>query len=98
MSMRVFISSVHQDGRSPEDERHLEIRHRLKKLGLEPLVDPWVAEYQDDNPIGAGWRATVDTCVHALYKSDLMLVLLFRRWGSPIIIDTHGPASVSYLE
>ena len=96
--MRVFIASAHKEGPSEGDARYLEVRRKIEQLGLRPRLDPWLAEYADPDLVRRGWRSIVDTCVHALHNSDLMVVLLFRRWGNAIEIDTHGPSPVSYLE
>jgi hypothetical protein len=94
--MQIFISSVYQDARVAGEERHLDIRRRLHRLGVGEEVKLWIAEYSA--PGITGWRTIVDTCVRALHESDLMIVLLLRRWGSAIDVDGLGPAPVSYLE
>lgn len=98
--MKVFISSVYEDARVESDRRHLQIRAKLERFGfwVRPELDPWIAEYKVPGLNERGWRAIVDTCVHALHDSDLMIVLLFRRWGSAVEIDCLGPSPVSVLE
>jgi hypothetical protein len=98
--MKVFISSVYEDARVESDRRHLQIRTKIERLGfwVRPQVDPWIAEYKVPGLNEQGWREIVDACVHALHDSDLMIVLLFRRAGSAVEIDSLGPSPVSVLE
>jgi len=96
--MQVFISSAHKDGRTEGDTRYLELRRKIERLGLRPRLDPWIAEYMHGDLVDRGWRAIVDTCVHALHGSDLMIVMLFRRLGNAIEIDELGLSPVSHLE
>jgi hypothetical protein len=96
--MRIFVASVNQDGRAVEDIRYLELRNRISLLGFEVGHDPWIAEHQEPDLPSRGWRATIDTCVHALHGSDLMVILLYRRLGTSIEIDALGPSPVTYLE
>lgn len=98
--MKVFISSVYEDARVESDRRHLQIRTKLERFGfwVRPELDPWIAEYKVPGLNELGWRAIVDTCVHALHDSNLMIVLLFRRWGSAVDIEPLGPSPVSVLE
>lgn len=95
--MQIFIASVSQDGRAPNDLRYVELRAKIQKLAL-PGFKPWIAEFAEPKLHLRGWRAIVDSCVHALHASDLMIVLLFRRLGTAIEIDALGPSPVSHLE
>lgn len=95
--MQVFIASVNQEGRSSDDERYLELRARIQALSFKGLT-PWVAEFAAPDLHLDGWRAIVDSCVGALHRSDLMIVLLYRRHGTPIEIDALGPSPVSHFE
>lgn len=95
--MQVFIASVNEDGRSSDDERYLELRARIQALRFDG-VTPWVAEFAAPDLHLDGWRAIVDSCVGALHRSDLMVVLLYRRHGTPIEIDALGPSPVSHFE
>jgi hypothetical protein len=96
--MKVFISSVYRDSVISGEERRLQVRKRLQRLGLSDKVELFLPEYPESELEEMGWRAIVDTCVHALHGSDLIIVLLFRRWGTAIEVDDLGPAPVSYLE
>lgn len=95
--MQVFIASVNQEGRSFDDERYLDLRARIQALSFKGLT-PWVAEFAAPDLHLDGWRAIVDSCVGALHRSDLMIVLLYRRHGTPIEIDALGPSPVSHFE
>lgn len=95
--MQVFIASVNEEGRSPDNERYLELRAHINALHFKE-VEPWVAECKVPDLQKEGWRAIVDTCVKALHRSDLMVVLLYRRHGTLINVDTLGPSPVSHFE
>jgi hypothetical protein len=95
--MQVFIASVNEEGRSPDDERYLELRAGIQALRFDG-VTPWIAEFAAPGLYHDGWRAIVDSCVGALHRSDLMVVLLYRRHGTAIEIDALGPSPVSHFE
>jgi len=67
--MQIFIASVNQDGRTEGDERYLKLRRKISRLGVETRLNPWVAEEKEPDLPARGWRATIDTCVHALHGS-----------------------------
>jgi hypothetical protein len=97
-ALRVFVASVNEEGRTDVSTRYLELRAKIEGLGLRPQLDPWIAEYAEPRLLERGWRAVIDTCVNALHSSDLMIVLLYRRLGTSVDVDSYGPSPVTYLE
>jgi hypothetical protein len=97
--MKVFISSTYQDSQVPGAERHLAIRRALWEKGRARGHTMWVAEYSNRELTSqTPWREIVDTCVAGVVDCDLLIALLFRRWGAAIPVDDAGPSATSFLE
>ena len=84
---RVFVSSVYAESR-PDGLRlqHFQLRRALWEMGSQIGVPVWVAEYCGvSNNID--WATAIKVCLDELSKSDLLLVLLAHRSGTPVLMS-----------
>jgi len=98
-SPRVFVSSVYAE--SNPDRPGLPtfpLRRALWEMGQKTGIPIWVAEH-----CGVGrdvdWMTAVRACLDELSKSDLLLVLLTRRYGTPVLLSEKlGETASSVFE
>ncbi len=96
---RVFVSSVYAELRSDGPGlQHFGLRGALWELGQQIGVPVWVAEYCGiSNDID--WATATKACLDELSKSDLLLVLLAHRSGTPVLMSEElGKTASSIFE
>lgn len=104
---RVFLSSTYKE-RFPHAAEHyyFGLRRQLYELGRELGITIWVHECVEhtgpanarDKESSPDWIAAIEECLQELSQSDLVVVVLGHRAGTPIEIDDEGNTAASVLE
>lgn len=99
---RVFLSSAHNEFASGKLQ-YFHIRNAIHDIGEEEGVPVWIAEEAAKKqpelmPGTENWAGPIMGCVEELHKSDLLIVILASRPGTPYILPFLGKTAASVLE